>query len=246
MGAAHMQTSTMGPSFGPAVLPIPGYVMVPTDGMMPPPGIGMPPPAPVCMPDYVPVPMDRFARWPQAPTAASSSSATSTSLGGSTGESAPEKTVGLTRSVSNASSIYRVRWTVDARKLRSTDREAVSPPFELSLSPVQFKMVMRPKASSDGKGGSSFKKSGGRGTLELRCLSKVDTGSGLTVKFRVAIGSGSDLSTQEAFRGPVRHDFAEKPICGLPEGQEEWDFARAVDQETQTFTICLENLMSQS
>eukprot|EP00747_Dinoflagellata_sp_TGD_P072270 gnl/TRDRNA2_/TRDRNA2_157408_c4_seq6.p1 gnl/TRDRNA2_/TRDRNA2_157408_c4~~gnl/TRDRNA2_/TRDRNA2_157408_c4_seq6.p1 ORF type:complete len:408 (-),score=72.39 gnl/TRDRNA2_/TRDRNA2_157408_c4_seq6:54-1196(-) len=39
MGAAHMQTSTMGPSFGPAVLPIPGYVMVPTDGMMPPPGM---------------------------------------------------------------------------------------------------------------------------------------------------------------------------------------------------------------
>ena len=30
----------------------------------------------------------------------------------------------------SAAQVYRIRWTVDARKLRSTDKEAVSPPFE--------------------------------------------------------------------------------------------------------------------
>merc|ERR1719217_1037191 len=44
---------------------------------------------------------------------------------------------------------YRVHWTVDARKLRSNDKQAVSPPFELSFGPhfpsVIFKMMAYPK-----------------------------------------------------------------------------------------------------
>merc|ERR1740123_732934 len=57
----------------------------------------------------------------------------------------------LQRAMSVTSQVYRVTWTVDARKLKGSDREAVSPPFELSFTKeVQFKMVIRPKTVNDG------------------------------------------------------------------------------------------------
>lgn len=148
----------------------------------------------------------------------------------------------LQRVMSITSQVYRIRWTVDARKLKSTDREAVSPSFDLSLGvPLQFKMVVRPKVVNEGRGGASFKKAKGKGAVELRCLAEVDPGANPNVNFRIAVGNGSGTSLEPA-RGPVRHNFTERAICGLPEGQDEWDFGQHVDQETQTFMVCLEIL----
>merc|ERR1719223_1976334 len=40
----------------------------------------------------------------------------------------------------------RIRWTVDARKLKSSDREAASPTFEVTCGgTLKFRMIMKPK-----------------------------------------------------------------------------------------------------
>lgn len=150
----------------------------------------------------------------------------------------------LQKVFSVSSCIYRVRWTVDARILKSTDREKVSPPFELSFTvPVQFKLVLRPKSIGDGRGQAAFKKCRGLGLVDLRCLAEVRDGNvNPTVCFRIGVGGGNDLSKQSPPRGPVRADFTMRAIASLPPDMEEWDLAKAVDEATQTFVICLEVL----
>jgi hypothetical protein len=140
------------------------------------------------------------------------------------------------------SQTYRVTWTADARKLRSNDKQAVSPPFELSLGPqfprVIFKMMAYPKIMGDGKGGASFKKANGRGFVQLKCESELTDVVG-AITFRISIGNAP---TAQAPRGPVAHNFASSAVCGLPRenGVEEWDFSAVVDQESLTFVVCLE------
>merc|ERR1740130_765235 len=57
------------------------------------------------------------------------------------------------RVFSMASQRERIRWTVDARKLKSSDREAVSPTFEVSCgAQISFKMVLKPKVMDSNKG----------------------------------------------------------------------------------------------
>lgn len=134
-----------------------------------------------------------------------------------------------------------LRWTADARKLKSNDREAVSPEFQLTFQQeqaVKFKMVIRPTAVSTLRGGMAFKKAKGKGSIELRCL---DAAIMIPpVSFRLAVCSGRDLANPELPPGaPVSHDFKTRTICL---GQEEWDFTRAVDEATQTFVVCLEIL----
>jgi len=157
---------------------------------------------------------------------------------------APPRAPVLQRTFSTASTLERIRWTVDARKLKSTDREAVSPMFELSFCSkiVNFKILIRPKVISSVRGGASFKKAKGKGSVELRCLDEVAAFMNPVVTFRISVGSGTDPARQEPPRGPIKHDFTKKAICGLPPGQEEWDFSKAIDEATQTFVVCLEVL----
>merc|ERR1712066_906067 len=101
-----------------------------------------------------------------------------------TSQREPTKT--LAQAFSVASSIHRIRWTVDARRLRSTDREAVSPNFELVAgSEINFKMVMRPRKMEDTRGGNSFKKAKNKGTVQLRIVTALEETSRLVVKFRL-------------------------------------------------------------
>jgi len=146
----------------------------------------------------------------------------------------------LTRAFSVTSGFYRVYWTVDARKLRANDKQAVSPPFQLSFGDhfpnVAFKMMIYPKIVNDSKGGASFKKARGRGFVQLKCEAELfDVAA--PVNFRIAIGSKETL--QEP-RGPVCHNFSASAVCGLRKEEEEWDFAAVVDQESMTFVVCLE------
>merc|ERR1712139_536556 len=70
----------------------------------------------------------------------------------------------------------RIQWTVDSRKLKSSDREAVSPTFDVSCGgTVSFKMVLKPKVMDSNKGGACFKKSRNKGYVELRCVSDLET-----------------------------------------------------------------------
>merc|ERR1719215_1607199 len=145
----------------------------------------------------------------------------------------------LQRALSVNSHVYRVHWTVDARKLKSSDREAVSPAFELSFTrPVQFKMVIRPKTVSDQRGGASFKKAKGVGSVLVRCLDQIDADMNPQVTFRIAVSTSTHAKGEA--RGPVKHNFSDKTTAGLPEELAEWPFEEFVNKELGTFVICLE------
>merc|ERR1712100_679814 len=135
---------------------------------------------------------------------------------------------------------YQVLWTIDARRLKSTDREAVSPSFELSFGQaVPFRIVLHPRCQHDGKGGCCFKKSGGKGRVELRCLASVQGLPSPEVTFRISVGVPGARGFQRR-RGPVTHNFADRPMGGLPEGQDIWDFSRPTQKPAKTFQVSIE------
>eukprot|EP00930_Biecheleria_cincta_P065615 TRINITY_DN5145_c2_g1_i1.p1 TRINITY_DN5145_c2_g1~~TRINITY_DN5145_c2_g1_i1.p1 ORF type:complete len:511 (+),score=107.38 TRINITY_DN5145_c2_g1_i1:83-1615(+) len=133
------------------------------------------------------------------------------------------------------SGMHQVWWAVDSSKLKGHERQTVSPSFELPFEgQSMFRLVLIPTPNPDGKGGASFKKAGGCGSVQL----KSESSTGL-VTFLVSISNGSPDFPRQS-RGPVRHDFSELSTCGLPKGQDQWEFTKAVDKESQTFTVCLE------
>ena len=214
-----------------------GMMLIPMEAM---PGYVMPVQE-MCYPQgCFAVPMDRFGRFPGA-----MEQLPLPDVGpiGVTTTADNKRAQVLQRAFSVASNVYRIRWTVDARKLKSTDKEAVSPQFDLTFSggAVPFKMIMRPRTVAQERGGASFKRSRGRGNIQLRCMAESADDTKPVVTFRVGVGSDK-AAKQLKPRGPVRHDFSEKNICGLPAGQDDWDFGKAVDDKTQTFVVCLEIL----
>jgi hypothetical protein len=132
-----------------------------------------------------------------------------------------------------------VRWTVDARKLRGNDKHAVSPHFDIHFgshlpSVVPFKMMIGPNSTDAGKGGACFKKACGKGFVQLKCESMSE--AALDVAFRFAIGNGKKKLPACRF---VEHNFSASAICEQTRTIE-WDFNKAVDQESMTFDIFLE------
>jgi len=169
--------------------------------------------------------------------AAEKTNAGSSSSGGTQAGRQPQ-TLSLT--FSKTSQSYLVRWIVDGQKLHSNDKLAVSPPFDLNLardySEVRFKMMICPEAQNEGKGGSCFRKSGGKGFVQLKCEAELPCTIS-SMSFTIGVGNGS--SVQET-RGPAEHDFTSSAVCGLPKVQEIWDFQKYDDKGSQTFVICLE------
>mmetsp|Transcript_86075 Transcript_86075/g.156840 ORF Transcript_86075/g.156840 Transcript_86075/m.156840 type:complete len:308 (-) Transcript_86075:29-952(-) len=144
----------------------------------------------------------------------------------------------LKRTFNRSSGVYRVLWVVDARKLRGNDKQAVSPPFELFISGQQgttFKMMIYPSSSSSAKKGACFKKALGRGYIQLKCEAELPEAFA-EVSYKVSIGSGSQA--QEP-RGST-HNFSKSAVCGLPKGNDTWDFNTVVDQASMTFNVVLE------
>jgi hypothetical protein len=141
------------------------------------------------------------------------------------------------QSLDSATGSHQVIWTVDADKLKSHERQAVSPAFDMALEPpnlVSFRLVLSPRPNPDGKGSASFRKANGWGSVQLKC----EASSG-RVSFLVSISNGRpDFQRQP--RGPVKHDFAWHSTCGLPRDQEHWDFNKAVDRKSHTFAVCLD------
>ncbi|CAE7795136.1 PUS7 [Symbiodinium sp. CCMP2456] len=221
--------------------PVPGtatIVVVPAPGTMPMGGSPTPVPIPHGM-----APPQRFDRWPQGipmPTMTSlpeepREASTSPRPADPPAPAAPRAPV-LQRAFSVNSRIFRIHWTVDARVLKSSDREKVSPPFEVSMDgqEIQFKLCLRPSLTSESRGGASFRKAKGKGSVDMRCLSEISRSCVMT--FRVAIGKGSE---SHKVSRTMKHDFSQKPICQL-EGDDEWDFKTVTDEESQTFVVVLE------
>jgi hypothetical protein len=164
--------------------------------------------------------------------------------GSTTGQSAsfsaPPQPQELQRAFSISTQVFRVSWTVDGRKLKGNDKQAVSPPFELSFGigfpQVTFKMMIYPKQMSDAKGGASFKKAKGVGFVQLKCEAELSEALS-PVNFRISVGKGDKL---QPARGPVLHNFAQSAVAGLPKDKEAWNFNDVLDQDSQTFVVTLE------
>mmetsp|Transcript_86039 Transcript_86039/g.221541 ORF Transcript_86039/g.221541 Transcript_86039/m.221541 type:complete len:372 (-) Transcript_86039:42-1157(-) len=126
-------------------------------------------------------------------------------------------------------------WAVDAKKLRGSDKGLVSPPFDLPFpEPTPFKIMLVPR------GGMSFGKAGGKGSIVLKCGIAMGqpVDSARIIRYRLI---GSEASNASAFtRGPIRHDFSQNGVCNLPKDQQEWDFSQAVHDKSQTVTVCIE------
>lgn len=122
-----------------------------------------------------------------------------------------------------------VFWVIHGSKLFSTDVRIVSTQFSVDIpghGPEPFKLTLQPKMVINNKRGGGFKKAKGKGFVMLKCEAPVlDDGADLA--FSIRVGRGSTL---QAPRGPVTNNFAEKSLCGLPDGKDEWDFRSLVDE----------------
>lgn len=138
---------------------------------------------------------------------------------------------GLT--VESANSNLVIFWTIDERKLRSTDCSAVSPPFHFLGYPPSFRIMLLPTACRCDKGGSNFKNCK-TGVLRLKCEEGMLPGTSVHFRF------GLSGIYEKQPRGPVSHDFGDQLgyVRGLPEDQEQWELREAV--VGGVFTVCLE------
>jgi len=127
---------------------------------------------------------------------------------------------------------WHVNWPVAVARLKSSDKQIVSPAFE--VMGAVFKLMLKPKAMGNGKGESGFRKAKGRGHIELKC----EVGSAATLPAMVF-----SFTINGICRGPVIHDFTGAPVACLPR-ETEWNFLGAVDKssptQNQTFTVHLD------
>jgi len=129
---------------------------------------------------------------------------------------------------------------VDARKLHSNDTQLVTPCIEV-FDGIPFRLMLFPSCSGKlnethaTQRNTSFRKARGHGSVVLKCTA----GEALAPKFRfnISVGSGSRV---QAPRGPVEHDFSLSAVCGLPKGEQQWDFSSAVEPETSSFVVSVQ------
>lgn len=126
-----------------------------------------------------------------------------------------------------------VYWPVDAKKLRGKDQHIVSPSFEIYPG-SSFKLMLRPKPVGEGfQTQASFKKARGRGSVELKLTSDMETAPEL--RFCISVGRGSP-------RGPAKHDFNNSSVGGLAQNDEVFDFASAACAKASLVFVSLEIL----
>eukprot|EP00930_Biecheleria_cincta_P095276 TRINITY_DN87254_c0_g1_i1.p1 TRINITY_DN87254_c0_g1~~TRINITY_DN87254_c0_g1_i1.p1 ORF type:complete len:359 (+),score=68.02 TRINITY_DN87254_c0_g1_i1:85-1161(+) len=149
------------------------------------------------------------------------------------------------------SGMATVIWTVDAKKLRGSDKVAVSPPFQVACAPGTFKMMLCPRTVSDRKGGASFKKAKGRGYVQVKCEAGGNSHTLGMASMNISVGPGrADSKWQSPLKEPVHHNFEDCGVCSLqskadisaPDSadKDDWNFLAAVDDASQTFAVRLD------
>jgi len=140
-----------------------------------------------------------------------------------------------TAAASFISQPHTFRWTVDAKKMSSSDTSAVSPPFELPSAspgaPLRFKMVLEPEV-----GCGSFKRARGRGRIGLKCLAPPCDRPITMMTVRFSAGKGRGEEALQSSRFLVEHNFAQTALAKDPEI---WDFTGLFDETSPTFLVCL-------
>jgi hypothetical protein len=148
-------------------------------------------------------------------------------------EEAPEKELkvpeplGLRQQLSTTSKVYRVHWTQPDKFLRSTNKNAVSPSFQ--IYGADWKLVLA--ADAPGRGDASFKVSKGRCSMKLKCENMSEDTTALTIMFRFFAG---DMPV----RGPAMHDFKNgTALAGLKRNDEAWDLLMQVKDRKVTVGV---------
>jgi len=124
-------------------------------------------------------------------------------------------------------------WMVDAKRFSSSDRQIVSPFFQVGFEAekqLQLKFILHACGSKVGRGKASFRYSGGRGSLALKSDEANPEGNERgSVTFRISVG--------DSYTEWLSHDFLKTPLlrCG-----EEWNFRMAVDKTTEHTKVRLE------
>lgn len=125
-----------------------------------------------------------------------------------------------------------LQWTVDAKKLKSSDRSIISPNLEISPHDA-VKLIIKPTSIGDARGQANFRNSQGVGSLELKFTKSLSCAP--KIRFCVAVGD-------QEWRGPFEHDFSRNSLCTLPKDMREWDFPLLVKPKSSTFLVSLQLL----
>lgn len=124
------------------------------------------------------------------------------------------------------------QWLVDARTLKSSDRQLMSQSFEIAPDAC-IKLMLKPKCSGNGRGQASFRQSRGEGSVEVTFMGSLTTAP--MIRFAISVGDNEE-------RGPVDHDFTKSRVCTLPKDMQQWDFHAAVNRNLQSFLVTLKLL----
>mmetsp|Transcript_45243 Transcript_45243/g.144979 ORF Transcript_45243/g.144979 Transcript_45243/m.144979 type:complete len:276 (-) Transcript_45243:126-953(-) len=135
------------------------------------------------------------------------------------------------------SSSHAVRWIVDARILRSSERAHVSSPFELKLGDASGSFPFH--LSVCAPCGKAFKKSQGRGHILVKSLIALPEHSEHFELFISMCRPGDVPGAMSSVHVAKKHDFAFAPVAKLPP-REDLDFAACVDPSSGTFEIIAE------
>lgn len=124
--------------------------------------------------------------------------------------------------------VTRLCWTIDKAKsiLASGDGIKLSTSMQVPLgegkAPAKFKFMLKPQMHSEGRGGASFKRSKGKGFIELKC----EEGQDVIGNTRLYFWVGDQLP-----RGPVEHNFSSDVVGRLPRDIHLWDLKTSVGQK---------------
>lgn len=121
----------------------------------------------------------------------------------------------------------RIEFKVPTNELHSTNKNALSPLFELPGNPaVKVKMILSPPVCSDNRGGASFRKCSGKDLkLAIKCEEGQEVAGRLKFSFYIGVVHGfAESSEMEEKRAPLVHDFSYNSVASMPKDIPGWNF----------------------
>merc|ERR1712087_902845 len=97
---------------------------------------------------------------------------------------------------------------------------------------MELQLHISAEETSDKKRGRSFKKSSGKGHIELKC--RDPDPADVQIQIFAYIGMGQQSGHRSC---GVRHNFAMKPTVLIPSEMKTWAFLEAVHSETKNVTV---------
>eukprot|EP00746_Dinoflagellata_sp_MGD_P160886 gnl/MRDRNA2_/MRDRNA2_87833_c0_seq1.p1 gnl/MRDRNA2_/MRDRNA2_87833_c0~~gnl/MRDRNA2_/MRDRNA2_87833_c0_seq1.p1 ORF type:complete len:238 (+),score=48.10 gnl/MRDRNA2_/MRDRNA2_87833_c0_seq1:94-807(+) len=126
--------------------------------------------------------------------------------------------------------VRRICWTIEkpAEMLASKDQVRISPLMDLPLGEgegsANFKLMLRPKITSECRGGACFRGAKGQCYIEIKCEEGQDVIGNTQVSFWVG---------EQKPRGPVEHNFSSDAVARLPKDIETWNVKESMKESIQ-------------